>query len=54
MCRTVTDAAILLSAISDASVRAVEGAAQVEVVLEKPVTKKALERALSRVKGGAR
>ncbi|MFO0584752.1 MAG: response regulator [Anaeromyxobacter sp.] len=46
--------AILLSAISDASVRAVEGAAQVEVVLEKPVTKKALERALSRVKGGAR
>jgi two-component system, response regulator PdtaR len=46
--------AILLSAISDASVRAVEGAAQVDLVLEKPVTRKALEKALARVAGGVR
>jgi CheY-like chemotaxis protein len=41
--------AILLSAISDASVRAVEGAEAVDVVLEKPVSRKALERAFAKV-----
>jgi CheY-like chemotaxis protein len=41
--------AILLSAISDASVRAVDGAEKVDLVLEKPVSRKALERALAKV-----
>jgi len=41
--------AILLSAISDASVRAVDGAAAVDLVLEKPVSRRALEKAFARV-----
>jgi len=44
--------AILLSAISDRSVRAVEGAEAVDVVLEKPVSRRALERAFAKVAAG--
>lgn len=40
--------AVLLTAISGRSVREVEGADAAEVVLEKPVTRKALARALER------
>jgi CheY-like chemotaxis protein len=40
--------AVLLSAISDRSLRAMEGAEAVDVLLEKPVTRRSLERALSR------
>jgi two-component system, response regulator PdtaR len=40
--------AVLLTAITDGSVRGVEGAGSVDVVLEKPVTRRALERALER------
>ncbi|HTN50812.1 MAG TPA: response regulator [Anaeromyxobacter sp.] len=47
----VTAPAVLLSAISDRSVRAVEGAEAVEAVIEKPVTRRALERALARAAG---
>lgn len=43
--------ALLLTAISDGSVRAVEGAEAVDVVLAKPVSRRALERALARVTG---
>jgi CheY-like chemotaxis protein len=41
--------AVLLTAITDGSLRGVEGADEVEVLLEKPVTRRSLERALSRV-----
>lgn len=41
--------ALLLTAISDGSVRRVEGADAVDLVLEKPVSRRALERALARV-----
>jgi CheY-like chemotaxis protein len=44
----VSAPAVLLSAISDRSVREVEGSDAVDVVLEKPVTRRALERALAR------
>lgn len=40
--------AILLTAISEGSFREVDGAAAVEVLLEKPVTRRRLERALAR------
>lgn len=40
--------AVLLTAISDASVRAMDGADAVEVLLEKPVTRRSLARALAR------
>jgi CheY-like chemotaxis protein len=40
--------AVLLTAISDASVRAMEGADAVDVLLEKPVTRRRLSRALAR------
>ncbi len=40
--------AVLLTAISDASVRAMEGADAVDVLLEKPVTRRSLSRALAR------
>jgi CheY-like chemotaxis protein len=40
--------AVLLSAISDRSIRAVDGADAVDVLLEKPVTRRSLERALAR------
>ena len=40
--------AVLLTAISDGSVRAVEGADAVQAVLEKPVTRRGLARALAR------
>lgn len=39
---------VLLTAISDGSFRAVEGADAVHVLLPKPVTRRALERALAR------
>lgn len=45
--------AVLLSAISDGSVRAMDGADAVEVVLEKPVTRRSLSRALARATRGA-
>ncbi|MGC3997391.1 MAG: response regulator [Anaeromyxobacter sp.] len=41
--------AILLTAISDRSFRELEGADIVQVRLEKPVTRRALEKALARV-----
>jgi two-component system, response regulator PdtaR len=40
--------AVLLTAISDGSLRAVEGADAFDVVLEKPLSRRALERALAR------
>ena len=40
--------AVLLSAISDRSIRAMEGADAADVLLEKPVTRRSLARALSR------
>jgi CheY-like chemotaxis protein len=40
--------AVLLTAISGGSFRAMEGAEAVDVLLEKPVTRRALERALAR------
>jgi CheY-like chemotaxis protein len=43
--------AILLTAISDGSFREMEGANAVDVRLEKPVTRRALERALARATG---
>jgi two-component system response regulator MprA len=47
--------AILLSAISDGSVRGLDGAEKVDVLLEKPVTTDTLARAISRATraGGA-
>ncbi len=47
--RGVRAPAVLLTAISDGSFRAVEGADAVDVLLEKPVTRRRLERALARV-----
>jgi CheY-like chemotaxis protein len=44
----VTAPAVLLTAISDRSLRGVEGAEAVDIVLEKPVTRRSLARALSR------
>jgi CheY-like chemotaxis protein len=41
--------AVLLTAISDGSIRAMDGADQVDVLLEKPVTRRSLSRALARV-----
>ncbi len=40
--------AVLLTAISDGSFRAMEGADAVDVLLEKPVTRRSLARALKR------
>jgi CheY-like chemotaxis protein len=40
--------AVLLSAISGSSLRGLDGAEAVDVVLEKPVTRRSLERALTR------
>ena len=40
--------AVLLTAISDDSVRAVDGAQAVQAVLEKPVTRRGLARAIAR------
>ncbi len=39
---------VLLTAITDGSVRAMDGVEAVDVVLEKPVTRRSLERALAR------
>jgi CheY-like chemotaxis protein len=39
---------VLLTAISDGSLRGVDGADQVDVKLEKPFTRKTLERAIAR------
>jgi CheY-like chemotaxis protein len=47
--RGVRAPAVLLTAISDGSFRAVEGAEAVDVLLEKPVTRQRLARALARV-----
>jgi CheY-like chemotaxis protein len=44
--------AILLSAISGGSVRALDGAEKVDVLLEKPVTHQSLARAISRATRG--
>lgn len=46
--RGVRAPAVLLTAISDGSFRAVEGAEAVDVLLEKPVTRRSLARALAR------
>jgi CheY-like chemotaxis protein len=46
--RGVSAPAVLLTAISDRSFRAVDGAEAIGVRLEKPVTRRALERALER------
>jgi CheY-like chemotaxis protein len=40
--------AVLLSAISDRSIRSMDGADAVDVLLEKPVTRRSLVRALAR------
>jgi CheY-like chemotaxis protein len=40
--------AVLLTAISDGTVRGVEGADSAQAILEKPVTRRRLERALAR------
>jgi CheY-like chemotaxis protein len=45
--RGVRVPAVLLTAISDGSFRAVEGAEAVDVLLEKPVTRRSLVRALA-------
>ena len=47
--RGVRTPVVLLTAISDGSFRAVEGAEAVDVLLPKPVTRRSLERALARV-----
>jgi CheY-like chemotaxis protein len=44
--------AILLSAISGGSVRALDGAEKIDVLLEKPVTQQSLARAISRATRG--
>ena len=44
--------AVLLTAISGGAFRALDGAAAVDVVLEKPVTRRGLERALARATQG--
>jgi CheY-like chemotaxis protein len=44
--------AVLLTAITDESARGLEGADQVAVVLEKPVSRRALARALARAAAG--
>ena len=46
--RGVAAPAVLLTAITDRSLRAVEGADAIEVRLETPVTRRSLERALAR------
>ncbi len=46
--RGVGAPAVLLSAISGGSVRGLDGADAVEVVLEKPVTRRSLARAIAR------
>jgi len=43
--------AVLLTAISDPSFREMEGADQIQIRLDKPVTRRSLERALSRAMG---
>jgi two-component system, response regulator PdtaR len=44
----VTAPAVLLSAISDGSLRGIEGGDAIDVLLEKPVTRRTLEKALAR------
>jgi CheY-like chemotaxis protein len=52
--RGVGAPAVLLSAISGGSVRALDGAEAVDVLLEKPVTRQSLARAIGRAtRGGA-
>ena len=47
-----TAPAILLTAISDRSFREMEGAHEIQLRLDKPVTRRALERALARAMSG--
>ncbi|HET6438087.1 MAG TPA: response regulator [Anaeromyxobacter sp.] len=44
--------AILLTAISDPSFREMEGADEVQIRLDKPINRRALERAMARALGG--
>ena len=46
--------AVLLTAITDGSLRGVEGTDAVKVLLEKPFPRKSLERAMSRAAGSGR
>lgn len=46
--------AVLLTAITDGSLRGVEGTDAVKVLLEKPFSRKSLERAMSRAAGSGR
>lgn len=46
--------AVLLTAITDGSLRGIEGAEAIDVLLEKPFSRRTLERALSRAAGPAR
>jgi two-component system, response regulator PdtaR len=50
--RGVRAPVVLLTAISDASVRGLDGADAVDVVLEKPVSRRSLARALERATRG--
>jgi len=47
-----TAPAILLTAISDPSFRDMEGADEVQIRLDKPINRRALERAMARAMGG--
>jgi CheY-like chemotaxis protein len=49
--RGVRAPAVLLTAISDGSLRAMDGADAIDVLLEKPVTRRSLVRALARATG---
>ncbi len=50
--RGCTTPAVLLTAISDTSIREVEGAEQPDAILEKPFKRKTIERALDRATRG--
>jgi CheY-like chemotaxis protein len=53
--RTGTDVpAVLLTAITDGSLRGVDGAETVKVLLEKPFSRRTLERAMARAAGPGR
>jgi CheY-like chemotaxis protein len=46
--------AVLLTAITDGSLRGVDGADAVKVLLEKPFSRRTLERAMARAAGSGR
>lgn len=52
--RGIRAPAVLLSAISGGSVRGLDGAEAVDVLLEKPVTRQSLSRAIARATRGGR